>query len=110
VEGGPGSAGIRLSFDVPEAVGSEELVVHRFDAVAVLASHALAAVGQVVGPHVLLEVARRNHWRPRLQQHHIEAAFSENLGGRASGGAGNDNADVVNLGRANYLEHEVSRS
>src|SRR5579862_5267481 len=110
VEGGPGSAGIGLSFDAPEAVGSEELVVHRFDAVAVLAAHALAPVGQVVGPHVLLEVACRNHRRPRLQQHHIEAAFSENLGGGASGGAGTDDADVVNLGRANYLEHESTRS
>jgi hypothetical protein len=75
-----------------------------------LAAHALAAMRQIVRPHVLFVIAGWNHRRPGLQQHHVEAAFGENFGGGAAGGAGADNAYIVNLGRADYLEHEVSWS
>ena len=92
-----GSGVVGLAFDFPRAVGRKEFVS---DTLADTASDASAAMGQFVGPDVLLVIVLGIHGRAGLQQCDTQAAFSQHFGGSASGSARTDDADVISLGRA----------
>ena len=59
-----------------------------------------AAMGQVVGPDVLLVISLGDKWRASLKQRDTQTALREHLGGGASRGAGADDAYVIRLGCA----------
>ena len=60
-------------------------------------------MGKVIGPDVLFEIFFRGEGRTGLEHDDAETACGEDFGGSASGRAGADDADVVELGRADDL-------
>ena len=98
---GAGSRSVRLAFDVPGTVGREEFAEILFGVTA----NAGPAMRQVVRPQEHLEVFFGVNLRPGLEHDAVEAAFGEHLRGRTSASAGANDADVVLLGSADYLEH-----
>ncbi len=106
VELRPRRRGVGFAFDFPGAVGRHELVAQF---VPELTADADAAMGQLIGPNVFFEILFRIQRRARLQHDHAEAAFSQHFRGRATCRARSNDADVVNLGRTNYLGHQVLR-
>src|SRR5437899_2085255 len=93
---------VRLAFNLPGTIGSEELAKIR----AGFASHPGATMRKLVGPDVLLKVLCRIQRPTSFQHDHTESAFGEDLRRRPASRAGADDADVVNLGRASNFSHE----
>ena len=73
-----------------------------FSSCRVLAADASAAMRQIVGPDMLLEILFRIQRRARLQHHDVQAAFGEHFGGRAARRARSNDADVIHF-RVNEL-------
>src|SRR5215470_505408 len=65
---------------------------------------------QLVRPDMLFEILLWIQRRPGLKHDHTETAFGKNFRGGAAGGAGADDANVVNFGRAGHLGHEFFSS
>src|ERR1019366_7069354 len=100
------SRGVGFALDLPESVGRQELAVE----IVLLSAHADTAVRQLVGPDMLFVIFLRIERRAGFQQHHIQAALSENFGGRATGGARSNNTNVIDLGGTDDLGHEILKA
>ena len=101
-EFGSRSRGIRLAVNFPETVRRQKFVVQLMP---VLASDAHSAMRQVVGPQVLFVILFRIQRRTSFQHDDAQPAFRQHLRCSAATGTGSNDADVVLLGRSNYLRH-----
>src|ERR1700689_4510355 len=99
------SGRVGLPLDFPESVGSQELPVQF---VPRLAPDAGSAVGQRIGPHMLLVIFSGVQQGPRFEHHNIQPTLRKHLGGGAASGAGAYDAYVVNLWRGSHLRHSES--
>jgi hypothetical protein len=68
-------------------------------------THPGAAVRKLIRPDVLFEICYRIERRPSFEHDDIESAFSKDFRRGPTGCTGTDDANVVNLGGANYLGH-----
>src|SRR5271170_2923134 len=82
---------VRFAFNLPKAIGREELA----EISARPASNACAAVRQFVGPDVLFEVLVGIECRTRLEHHYAQASLGQHLGGGSASRARSDDADVI---------------
>src|SRR5262249_2069925 len=88
-----GGHGVRLAFDLGPAEGCAEGVRRTTEVAFGLGTD--AAMRDLVGPHVLLDVFGRVEHRPGFHEEHRDAEVRKNLGDRTSSGAGSDYDHII---------------
>src|ERR1700678_395655 len=83
------SSGVGLALDFPKAVGSQEFTIQL---VPRPAADVGSAVGQRIGPNMLLVIFSGVQQGPRLKHHYIQPTLGKHLGGSAASGARADDA------------------
>src|ERR1700677_3884134 len=88
------SGRVGLAIDLPKSVGSEEFTIQL---VARPAADIGSAMGQRVGPHMLLVIFAGIQQGPRLEHHNIQSTFRQHFGGGPASSARAYDANVIYL-------------